>query len=65
MHVVKTEEDVRKLVPNMIGKTLVTKQTGANGLPCNSLYIVEKVGKINIESYNKKMSLMKNIFPLL
>jgi len=49
----------------MIGKTLVTKQTGANGLPCNSLYIVEKVGKINIESYNKKMSLMKNIFPLL
>jgi succinyl-CoA synthetase beta subunit len=54
VHVVETEEDVRKIVPNMIGKTLVTKQTGANGLPCNSLYIVEKVGKINIDSYNKR-----------
>ena len=38
VHVVETEEDVRKIVPNMIGKTLVTKQTGANGLPCNWSY---------------------------
>jgi succinyl-CoA synthetase beta subunit len=46
VHVVSTAEDVKNLVPKMIGKTLVTKQTGASGLPCNALYIVEKVGKI-------------------
>lgn len=28
----------------MIGKTLVTKQSGASGLPCGSVYIVEKLG---------------------
>lgn len=28
----------------MLGKTLVTKQSGAEGLPCNSVYIVEKIG---------------------
>jgi succinyl-CoA synthetase beta subunit len=44
VHVVTSEEQVKEIVPKMIGKTLVTKQTGANGLPCNALYIVEKVG---------------------
>jgi succinyl-CoA synthetase beta subunit len=28
----------------MIGKTLVTKQSGEAGLPCGSVYIVEKIG---------------------
>jgi len=28
----------------MLGKTLVTKQSGKDGLPCNSIYIVEKIG---------------------
>jgi succinyl-CoA synthetase beta subunit len=28
----------------MIGNTLVTKQSGAAGMPCNCVYIVEKVG---------------------
>jgi len=28
----------------MIGKTLVTKQSGEAGMPCNCVYIVEKVG---------------------
>lgn len=27
----------------MCGKTLVTKQTGENGLPCNCVYVVEKL----------------------
>jgi hypothetical protein len=29
----------------MVGKTLVTKQTGEKGLPCNTLFIVEKLSK--------------------
>jgi succinyl-CoA synthetase beta subunit len=44
VHVVNTGEEVAKLVPKMINKTLVTKQTGEKGVPCNALYIVEKVG---------------------
>jgi len=28
----------------MLGNSLVTKQTGEEGLPCNSIYIVEKIG---------------------
>ena len=59
VHVVTTPDEVKQVVPNMIGKTLVTKQTGPNGIPCNALYIVEKVGK-NINKF--QMSWMKNIF---
>jgi succinyl-CoA synthetase beta subunit len=28
----------------MLGNRLVTKQSGADGLPCNAIYIVEKIG---------------------
>lgn len=28
----------------MVGKTLVTKQSGDTGFPCNAVYIVEKIG---------------------
>jgi len=28
----------------MLGHSLVTKQSGADGLPCNAIYIVEKIG---------------------
>ena len=28
----------------MLGHRLVTKQSGAEGLPCNAIYIVEKIG---------------------
>lgn len=28
----------------MLGKTLVTKQSGADGLPCKAVYLVEKIG---------------------
>ena len=34
----------------MCGKTLVTKQSGDTGFPCNAVYIVEKV-KIDKEFY--------------
>jgi len=34
----------------MIGKSLVTKQSGEEGFPCNSVYIVEKLG-ISKEMY--------------
>jgi succinyl-CoA synthetase beta subunit len=27
----------------MVGKTLVTKQSGETGFPCNSVYVVEKL----------------------
>ena len=45
VHVVSNPNQVKELVPKMIGKTLITKQTGEKGIKCNSLYIVEKVGK--------------------
>jgi succinyl-CoA synthetase beta subunit len=61
VHVVSTEQEVRNLVPKMIGKTLVTKQTGEKGMTCNTLFIVEKVGKNN---FLNQMLLMKNIFRL-
>ena len=28
----------------MLGNSLVTKQSGADGLPCNAVYLVEKIG---------------------
>ncbi len=34
----------------MIGHTLVTKQSGARGFPCNAVYIVEKL-KVSGEMY--------------
>lgn len=39
----KTPAEVQQLADKMIGKTLVTKQSGESGLPCNSVYIVEKI----------------------
>jgi succinyl-CoA synthetase beta subunit len=43
VHIVKTPEEVQKVADNMCGKTLVTKQSGESGLPCNCVYIVEKL----------------------
>ena len=45
VQVVNTAEQVREVIPHMVGKTLVTKQTGEKGIPCNSIFIVEKLGK--------------------
>ena len=42
--VVNTREEIRAMAKEFVGKTLVTKQTGAKGLPVNKVYIVEKIG---------------------
>ena len=47
VHVVTTGEEVKNLIPKMLNKTLITKQTGEKGLPCKALYIVEKVQVID------------------
>jgi succinyl-CoA synthetase beta subunit len=44
VHVVKTVTEAKSTAQKMLGNTLVTKQTGENGLKVNALYIVEKVG---------------------
>jgi succinyl-CoA synthetase beta subunit len=44
VHIVDTPEKVGKIAKEMIGKTIVTKQSGESGLPCGSVYIVEKIG---------------------
>ena len=44
VHIVDTPEKVSKIASEMIGKTLVTKQSGEAGLPCGCVYIVEKLG---------------------
>lgn len=43
VHVVTSPSEVEALIPKMLNKTLVTKQTGEKGVPCNALYLVEKV----------------------
>ncbi|CDW84123.1 succinate-ligase [Stylonychia lemnae] len=43
VHLVKTPEQVAEIAEKMCGKTLVTKQSGEAGLPCNLVYIVEKL----------------------
>jgi succinyl-CoA synthetase beta subunit len=43
VHVVNTKEQVKELIPKMLGKTLITKQTGEKGIKCNAIFIVEKV----------------------
>lgn len=44
VHIVDSPEKVQTVAKQMLGNTLVTKQSGAEGLPCNSIYIVEKIG---------------------
>ena len=43
VHIVKSAEEVEKIADKMCGKTLVTLQTGEAGIPCNKVYIVEKI----------------------
>jgi succinyl-CoA synthetase beta subunit len=43
VHLVKTPEEVAEVAEKMCGKTLITKQSGEAGLPCNCVYIVEKL----------------------
>lgn len=50
VQILQTEEEVKDYSFKMIGDTLVTKQTGAKGKPCNRVYVVEKV-KVEKEMY--------------
>ncbi len=43
VHIVKTPEEVQNIAEHMCGKSLVTKQSGEAGFPCNKVYIVEKI----------------------
>jgi succinyl-CoA synthetase beta subunit len=35
-------EEAKELASNMLGHNLITKQTGAEGKPCNAVYICER-----------------------
>jgi succinyl-CoA synthetase beta subunit len=43
VHLVKTPEEARDIAKNMLGYSLVTKQSGEDGLIVNSVYLVEKL----------------------
>lgn len=43
VHIADSEEQVFDLAQQMIGNTLITKQTGAEGRPCNMVHIAETV----------------------
>jgi len=43
VHMVKTPDAVQEYADKMLGKTLITKQTGEKGLMCGSVYIVERL----------------------
>ncbi len=43
VHILSTPEEVQAVADKMCGKTLITKQTGEDGLPCNCVYVVEKL----------------------
>ena len=50
VHIVKSPEEVQAIADKMCGKTLITKQSGETGFPCNCVYIVEKI-RISKEIY--------------
>jgi succinyl-CoA synthetase beta subunit len=50
VHLVAGVPEIEALAPQMINNTLVTKQSGAAGKPCNTLYVVEQV-KMDRELY--------------
>lgn len=44
VHLVDDAANAERVAREMLGKTLVTKQSGEDGLPCNAVYLVEKIG---------------------
>jgi len=42
VHVLKTAQEAKEAAKKMLGAKLITKQTGAAGKPCDTLYICEK-----------------------
>lgn len=43
VHLVDNADQAKSMASEMLGKTLVTHQSGADGLPCNAVYLVEKI----------------------
>ncbi|GJQ12396.1 hypothetical protein GpartN1_g4356.t1 [Galdieria partita] len=43
VHVVETPEKAAQVASQMLGQTLITKQTGPQGKPCHSVLIAEKI----------------------
>lgn len=43
VHLVKSAAEVKQVAEQMCGKTLITKQSGDSGFPCNCVYVVEKL----------------------
>lgn len=43
VHLVDNADQAKAIANEMLGKTLVTHQSGADGLPCNAVYLVEKI----------------------
>lgn len=41
MHIAKTPDDAKTIAEKMLGYSLVTKQSGPDGMSCNSVYLVE------------------------
>ncbi|OEH75593.1 succinate-coenzyme a beta subunit [Cyclospora cayetanensis] len=50
VHSCQTAEDAKEVAKNMLGHTLVTKQTGATGKPCNVVLVCEQF-KVKREMY--------------
>ena len=50
VHMAKDPKEAEKIAAEMIGKTLVTKQTGVAGKPCHGVLVVEKF-RIVAEKY--------------
>eukprot|EP00735_Rhodelphis_limneticus_P012618 TRINITY_DN592_c0_g1::TRINITY_DN592_c0_g1_i1::g.10467::m.10467 TRINITY_DN592_c0_g1::TRINITY_DN592_c0_g1_i1::g.10467 ORF type:complete len:433 (+),score=186.10,sp/P53587/SUCB_NEOFR/60.10/2e-171,ATP-grasp_2/PF08442.5/6.6e-73,Ligase_CoA/PF00549.14/7.6e-26,ATP-grasp_5/PF13549.1/6.6e-10,GARS_A/PF01071.14/0.0027,GARS_A/PF01071.14/23,Succ_CoA_lig/PF13607.1/0.032,SUI1/PF01253.17/13,SUI1/PF01253.17/8 TRINITY_DN592_c0_g1_i1:40-1299(+) len=43
VHIASTPEQAKDFASKMLGQQLITKQTGAAGKPCNTLYVCEKL----------------------
>lgn len=43
VHKCRNPEEVKEVAEKMCGKTLITKQSGEIGFPCNCVYIVERL----------------------
>ena len=44
VHLVDDAAAAERIAKEMLGNSLVTKQSGEDGLPCNAVYLVEKIG---------------------
>ena len=43
VHLVDNADQAKSMANEMLGKTLVTHQSGEDGLPCNAVYLVQKI----------------------